>query len=124
MYALLLTEPGAICPAPPTLAYSADVHSEKRAMATCKVVLSGHQANMVEQLVASGRYQNASEVLREGLRLVEQREAEDASRLEVRQSAVKVRFDDMELGRFTSFDDKDSLRKKLILLTSKVIATA
>ena len=46
-------------------------------MPTRNVVLTDHQTNLVEQLVASGRYQNASEVLREGLRLVEQREAED-----------------------------------------------
>jgi Arc/MetJ-type ribon-helix-helix transcriptional regulator len=39
-------------------------------------VLTNHQAHVVEQLVSSGSYQNASEVLREGLRLVEQREAE------------------------------------------------
>jgi antitoxin ParD1/3/4 len=43
-------------------------------MPTRNVVLTDHQARMVEQLVASGRYQNASEVLREGLRLVEQRQ--------------------------------------------------
>ena len=38
------------------------------------VVLTEHQANLVETLVSSGRYQNASEVLRDGLRLVEQKE--------------------------------------------------
>lgn len=42
-------------------------------MPTRNVVLTDHQAHFVEQLVASGRYQNASEVLREGLRLVERR---------------------------------------------------
>jgi putative addiction module CopG family antidote len=45
---------------------------------------------LVEQLVTSGRYQNASEVLREGLRLVEQREAEDAYRLEALRAAVQL----------------------------------
>ena len=49
-------------------------------MPTRNVVLTEHQDSLVEHLVASGRYQNASEVLREGLRLVEQREAEDAYR--------------------------------------------
>ena len=44
-------------------------------MPTRNVVLTDHQANVVEQLVSSGRYQNASEVLRDGLRMIETREA-------------------------------------------------
>lgn len=51
-------------------------------MPTRNIVLTEQQAKFVEQMVASGRYQNASEVLREGLRLVFQREQEDAMRLE------------------------------------------
>jgi putative addiction module CopG family antidote len=43
-------------------------------MPTRNVVLSEHQQALVETLVQSGRYQNASEVLREGLRLIEERE--------------------------------------------------
>jgi antitoxin ParD1/3/4 len=43
-------------------------------MPTRNVVLSDHQHEFVEALVQSGRYQNASEVLREGLRLIEERE--------------------------------------------------
>ena len=50
-------------------------------MTTRNVVLSQHQHELVESLVESGRYQNASEVLREGLRLLERQEAEDAARL-------------------------------------------
>lgn len=38
-------------------------------MPTCNVVVTDHQARLVEKLVSSGRYQNANEVLREGLRL-------------------------------------------------------
>jgi antitoxin ParD1/3/4 len=45
-------------------------------MPTRKVVLTDYQAELVERLVSSGRYQNASEVLREGLRLVEDQETE------------------------------------------------
>ena len=65
-------------------------------MPTRNVVLTNHQATLVEQLVSSGRYQNASEVLREGLRLVEQRDAEDALRLEALRAAVQT--DDARLG--------------------------
>lgn len=39
-------------------------------MPTRNVELSEHQHELVETLVQSGRYQNASEVLREGLRLI------------------------------------------------------
>jgi antitoxin ParD1/3/4 len=39
-------------------------------MPTRNVVLTEHQEEMIESLVRSGRYQNASEVLRQGLRLV------------------------------------------------------
>ncbi|MEP7281394.1 MAG: type II toxin-antitoxin system ParD family antitoxin, partial [Rubrivivax sp.] len=41
-----------------------------RNMPTRNVVLSERQQQLVEALVQSGRYQNASEVLREGLRLI------------------------------------------------------
>lgn len=45
-------------------------------MATRNVVLTDAQSELVERLVASGRYQNASEALRAGLRLLEREEAE------------------------------------------------
>ena len=50
-------------------------------MPTRNVVLTDHQEAFIGDAVATGRFKNASEVLREGLRLVEQREAEDALRL-------------------------------------------
>ncbi len=90
-------------------------------MPTRNVVLTNHQASFVEQLVSSGRYQNASEVLREGLRLVEQREAEDASRLEALRSAVKVGIDDIDAGRFKTFDTAASLRLHLKSITADAI---
>ena len=34
---------------------------------TCSVVLTDSQARFVKQMVSSGHYQNASEVLRDGL---------------------------------------------------------
>jgi len=91
-------------------------------MPTRNVVLTDHQASLVEQLVSSGRYQNASEVLREGLRLVEQREAEDAYRLEAIRSAVQVGVSDIEGGRFKTFESKASSRAHLRSLSDKTIA--
>ena len=45
-------------------------------MATRNVVLTSAQSALVDRLVASGRYQNASEALRAGLRLLEREETE------------------------------------------------
>ncbi|WP_412545428.1 type II toxin-antitoxin system ParD family antitoxin [Maricaulis sp. MIT060901] len=45
-------------------------------MATRNVVLTDAQSALVDQLVESGRFQNASEALRAGLRLLQQDEAE------------------------------------------------
>lgn len=93
-------------------------------MPTRNVVLTTHQASLVEELVASGRYQNASEVLREGLRLVEQREAENASRLEALRSAVRVGVADFEQGRFSTFDSSTALGAHLDAVATKTIARA
>lgn len=93
-------------------------------MPTRNVVLTDHQATLVEELVTSGRYQNASEVLREGLRLVEQREAEDAYRLEALRAAVQTGIADIEAGRFKTFDARESLRLHLQSITGKATAVA
>jgi antitoxin ParD1/3/4 len=69
-------------------------------MPTRNVVLTDHQQEVIESLVGSGRYQNASEVLRDGLRLVEQREAEDAAKLEALRQAAAVGWLDLDAGRY------------------------
>ena len=93
-------------------------------MPTRNVVLTAHQASLVEQLVASGRYQNASEVLRDGLRLVEQRESENAYRLEALRSAVKVGIADIEADRFKTFETAETLRAHLKAIAAKAITAA
>jgi len=51
-------------------------------MPTQNVNLSGEQARFIRQRVKGGGYRNASEVVRAGLRLLEQREGEDELKLE------------------------------------------
>ena len=76
-------------------------------MATRNVVLSDHQHELVESLVESGRYQNASEVLREGLRLLERQEAEDAAKLTVLRDAAERGWSDLAAGRFDDVAEDD-----------------
>lgn len=90
-------------------------------MPTRNIVLTHHQATFVENLVSSGRYQNASEVLRDGLRLIEQRESEHASRLEALRSAVNVGIADIEAGHFKTFETSEALRGHLKSVVDKAI---
>jgi antitoxin ParD1/3/4 len=73
-------------------------------MPTRNVVLTDYQAELVERLVTSGRYQNASEVLREGLRLVESQEAEAKARIKALRDAARVGIADIEAGHYRTFN--------------------
>ena len=74
-------------------------------MPTRNVVLTAHHECVIEALVNSGRYQNASEVLREGLRLIEAREALEAAKLQAIKLASDVGFSDLDQGRYTDVQD-------------------
>ena len=90
-------------------------------MPTRNVVLTDHQARLVEKLVSTGRYQNASEVLREGLRLIEDHEAQDNARLRALREAARVGIADIDAGRFRSFDSPTALSRHLTDIADKAI---
>jgi antitoxin ParD1/3/4 len=78
-------------------------------MPTRNVVLTERQEKLIEALVQSGRFQNASEVLREGLRLVENQEVEEATKLEALRAAAHVGSSALERGEFREFADASAL---------------
>lgn len=91
-------------------------------MPTRNVVLTKRQQELIETFVESGRYQNASEVLRDGLRLVEQREAEDAGKLKALRAAARLGVGCLERGEFKEFETIDDLQTYLADLSEKVIS--
>ncbi len=74
-------------------------------MPTRNVVLSEQQQQLIETLVQSGRYQNASEVLREGLRLIEERERLEAVKLKALKKAARQGWTDVSAGRYSEVAD-------------------
>lgn len=90
-------------------------------MPTRNVVLTQHQTHFVEQLVHTGRYQNASEVLREGLRLVERRESEDEMRLAALREAARLGAADIDSGALHSFDTAQALGKHLAAIDAEIV---
>ena len=90
-------------------------------MPTRNVVLSDHLASLVVRLVESGRYQNASEVMREGLRLVERQETEHEIYLKAMREAAEQGIADIAAGRYRSFDTAEALHQGLFALTAETL---
>lgn len=77
------------------------------AVATRNVVLTEKQSDLVDRLVASGRYQNASEALRAGLRLLEREEAE----LGDLRARLSVGLDQARQGELADGSGEDAIRR-------------
>jgi antitoxin ParD1/3/4 len=78
-------------------------------MPTRNVNLTDRFDRFIEAGIKSGRFSNASEVVREGLRLLEQREKEDQARLEWLRAAAKEGFDALDRGEGIEFESMDDL---------------
>ena len=76
-------------------------------MATRNVVLTDTQSDLVDRLVATGRYQNASEALRAGLRLLEREESE----LGALRAHLSVAFEQARTGQFAEGIGEDAVRR-------------
>ena len=67
-------------------------------MPTRNVNLTDYYDQFVEQLVTSGRFSNASEVMRAGLRLLEQQTHEDAEKLAALRALASEGFSQLDQG--------------------------
>ena len=76
-------------------------------MATRNVVLTDAQSALLERLVASGRYQNASDVLRAGLRLLEREEAE----LDDLRARLSTGLDEARRGDLAEGTGEEAIRR-------------
>jgi antitoxin ParD1/3/4 len=68
-------------------------------MPTRNINLTGHLNEFVDHQISSGRYSNASEMVREALRLLETREQEREAKLKALRLAAKQGFDEIDQGR-------------------------
>ncbi|MBB4845340.1 antitoxin ParD1/3/4 [Paucibacter oligotrophus] len=68
--------------------------------------MSEHQHELVETLIRSGRYRSAGEVLRDGLRLIEEREhIHQDAKLRALQQAAHQGWADISAGRYVDVAD-------------------
>jgi antitoxin ParD1/3/4 len=71
--------------------------------------LTDHYENFIETGISSGRFSDASEAVREGLRLLEERQSEEQTRLEWLRTAARDSFAALDRGEGIPFHSVDDL---------------
>ena len=80
-------------------------------MATHNVNLTGHFDQFVLDQVNSGRFKNASEVVRAGLSLLERQKREEEEKLALLRSLASEGFGELDQGRGIAIEGEEELRE-------------
>jgi len=73
-------------------------------MPTRNINLTDHNETFLADALQSGRYKNASEIVRAGLRLLELQAREEQAKIEALRDAFKEGKDDYERGDFDTLE--------------------
>jgi antitoxin ParD1/3/4 len=93
-------------------------------MPTKNVNLTDHYSEFVEHLVASGRYKNASEVFRAGLRLLEQKTSEESEKLSLMRRLAEEGFSQLDQGEGMTLDGEQRLAAHIAKLGRRAARSA
>jgi antitoxin ParD1/3/4 len=77
------------------------------AVPTRNVSRTAEQDAFVERVVKAGEYQNASEAIRDALRVLQQKRREDALKLRALRARIKAGLETLERGDFIEVADGD-----------------
>ena len=76
-------------------------------MPTRNISLTAEQDAFVEKVVEAGEYQNASEAVRDALRVLQQRRREDSLRLKALRAQIKAGVEALDRGDFAEVEAGD-----------------
>src|ERR1700676_1180929 len=82
-------------------------------MPTRNINLTDRLDHFIEAEVSTGRYGNASEVVRDGLRLLERRKREEQAKLKWLRGAVKEGLDQIDRGEGIEFSSLRELARHI-----------
>lgn len=82
-------------------------------MPTRNINLTEHYDQFVEEQVGAGRYKNASEVLRAGLRLLEQQTQTETQKLKVLRQLAATGFRELDQGQGLAMSTENSLKNTI-----------
>ncbi len=93
-------------------------------MPTRNINLTAHFDDFVQRQVSSGRYSNASEIVRDALRLLEGQEQERHAKLKALRHAAKQGFDEIDQGSGIVLKGKKAVERFLKDIEVEVMAKA
>jgi antitoxin ParD1/3/4 len=93
-------------------------------MPTRNVDLTEYLDRFVEAQVASGKFADTSEVVRAGLRLLEQYSCEAQERLAAVRTLAKQAFDELDQGQGILIDDEEQLAEFITEVGSRAATRA
>jgi antitoxin ParD1/3/4 len=90
-------------------------------MPTRNISLTPEQDAFIDEVLKDGEYQNASEAVRDAIRALQQRRAEDALKLDSLRLSIKAGVAALERGDYTDVEDDelDTYLDDLVAPTSR-----
>jgi antitoxin ParD1/3/4 len=76
-------------------------------MPTRNVSLTPEQDAFIDEMLEAGEYRNASEAMRDAIRALQQRRAEEALRLDKLRVAIQQGVAALDRGDYTEVEDED-----------------
>jgi len=74
---------------------------------TRNISLTTEQDAFIDEMLEKGEYRNASEALRDAIRVLQQRRAEDALKIERLRQAIDAGTAALDRGDYTEVEDED-----------------
>jgi antitoxin ParD1/3/4 len=76
-------------------------------MPTRNISLTPEQDAFIDEVLKAGEYRNASEAVRDAIRALQQRRAEDALKLDKLRLSIKAGVAALDRGAYTEVDEED-----------------
>ncbi len=93
-------------------------------MPTRNINLTEHFDHFVQRQVSSGRYSNASEIVREALRLLEEQEQERQAKLKALRQAAQQGFAEIDQGQGIVLKGKKAVKQFITQIEAEVRSKA
>jgi antitoxin ParD1/3/4 len=93
-------------------------------MPTRNINLTEHFDHFVQRQVSSGRYSNASEMVRAALRLLEEEEQERQAKLKTLRQAAKQGFNEIDQGKGIVLKGKNAVKLFITKIEAEVASKA